>query len=84
MTHVVKLTLPDDLYETLKDYSAILGSSPSAFVRHLLLELSPSFEGVIDAVKTAEEDKQGTILKLQRLFLEGIVDSTSKVLGNDD
>lgn len=65
MVHPVKVSAPDDVYDVLKAYAAVLGSTPSTVIRDLLIELAPSFHGVVAAVQLLQEDKRGALLRVQ-------------------
>lgn len=77
MAHPIKVSAPDDVYDILKQYAAVMGSTPSTVIRDLLVEIAPSFQGVVDAMRSVQEDKQGALLKIQGVLLVGINDATA-------
>lgn len=77
MAHRVNATLPDDVYEVLRKYSALMGTTPSTVLRDFVIEMTPSFSGVIDAVRLAEGNKKKALEEIQSLLLDRVHEAVS-------
>lgn len=76
-THYIKVSAPDDVYDVLKAYAAVLGSTPSTVIRDLLVEIAPSFQGVVDAIRLVDNDKHNALSRIQSVLLNGISDASA-------
>jgi len=77
MAHRVNATLPDDVYEVLRKYSALMGTTPSTVLRDFVIEMTPSFSGVIEAVRLAEGNKKKALEEIQSLLLDRVHEAVS-------
>ena len=77
MTHYIKVSAPDEIYEILKNYANCLGSTPSTVLRELLIEISPSLQGVVNALSSFDTDKKNALIKVQDVLLDGILGATN-------
>ena len=77
MTHYIKVSAPDDVYEVLKTYAELMGTTPSTLVRDLIVEIAPAFRGVVEAVQAADHSKQAALSCMQGVLLDGISAASS-------
>lgn len=78
----VNLTLPQDLHDSISEFAALRGSRPSTFIREMLLELQPSMDMTIEAVKTAKEDEGKALTLLHNVLMKGIAEAAEKSVFN--
>ncbi len=77
MTHYIKISAPDDVYGVLKAYADLMGTTPSTLIRDLIIEISPAFNGVVEAMKVAEQNKHVALSRMQGVLLNGISSASS-------
>lgn len=81
MSHRVNITLPDDIYDALKEYSDIMQTQPTTVARDLLMEVMPSFIAITQAVKEAESSKKNALSSMQSVLIDRL--SSGAALANE-
>lgn len=77
MSHRVNITLPDEIYEALKEYSDVMQTQPTTVARDLLLEVMPSFIAITQAIKEAENSKKNALSTMQSVLLNHLSTGTT-------
>ena len=77
MTHYIKVSAPDDVYSVLKSYADVMGTTPSTLLRDLIVEMTPAFSGVVEAMRVADENKHAALSRMQSVLLNGISTASS-------
>ena len=61
----VNLTLPPEVLEVVKKYSALMGKPHSTMLRDLIIEILPMMEMTIELSEKVKQEKENAFIELQ-------------------
>jgi hypothetical protein len=76
----VNLTIPQETYDVLKEYSDLHGNKIGTEITNFLIESKPIFMMAIESIKLAETDKQKAIDLLQLKVNQSSIDTLQMMI----